>query len=161
VVVQDKQTVIIGGLMQEREDEKVTKVPFLGDIPLLGWLFKTKNVEKDKINLVVFITPHVVREADKLSQLSQEKHKAFARASEKYADGELLVKFRDGVSDEEARTIVAARGAAIIRVIESIGVYHIALRKGQNVQEAIKEFGELPQVQYAEPNYTVRMQDTR
>jgi general secretion pathway protein D len=161
VVVQDKQTVIIGGLMQEREDEKVTKVPFLGDIPLLGWLFKTKNVEKDKINLVVFITPHVVREADKLSLLSQEKHKAFARASEKYADGELLVKFRDGVSDEEARTIVAARGAAIIRVIESIGVYHIALRKGQNVQEAIKEFGELPQVQYAEPNYTVRMQDTR
>lgn len=158
VVVQDKQTVIIGGLMQEREDEKVTKVPFLGDIPLLGWLFKTKNVEKDKINLVVFITPHIVREADKLSQLSQEKHKAFARASEKYADGELLVKFRDGVSDEEVRTIIASRGATIIRVIESIGVYHIALRKGQNVQEAIKEFGELPQVQYAEPNYTVTTQ---
>ncbi len=48
VVVKDNQTVVIGGLMEEREEESVNKVPLLGNIPLLGWLFKNKTVEKKR-----------------------------------------------------------------------------------------------------------------
>jgi general secretion pathway protein D len=48
VVVKDNQIVVIGGLMQENDEETVTKTPILGDIPILGWLFKTKNVKKNK-----------------------------------------------------------------------------------------------------------------
>ena len=43
VVVKDKETVVIGGLIQDTEEETVSKVPFLGDIPLLGWLFKIQD----------------------------------------------------------------------------------------------------------------------
>ncbi|MGE5239191.1 MAG: type II secretion system secretin GspD [Chloroflexota bacterium] len=161
VVVQDTQTVIIGGLIQDRDEKTVSKVPLLADIPVLGWLFKTENTTKEKINLVVFITPHIVRKADNLGRLSKEKDRDFARASELYAPDELLVKFREGVTDEQARAIIETHGAAIIRFIEDIRVYHLRIRKGQDVQEAVKEFSQLPQVEYAEPNYSLRMQNNK
>ncbi len=61
-MVKDNQTVVIGGLMQEKEEQSVTKVPLLGDIPVLGWLFTQKSVSKQKTNLLVFLTPHIVKE---------------------------------------------------------------------------------------------------
>ncbi len=66
-MVKDSQTVVIGGLMQEKEEQNVTKVPILGDIPVLGWLFKHKSVSRQKTNLLVFLTPHIVKEAEQLS----------------------------------------------------------------------------------------------
>ena len=48
VVVKDDQTVVIGGLIQERDEEIITKIPLLGDLPLLGYLFKQTSVDKDK-----------------------------------------------------------------------------------------------------------------
>lgn len=77
VLVKDEQTVVIGGLMQEREEDIITKMPILGDIPILGWAFKTKTHTKQKTNLLVFLTPHVVKEAGRLSEITKEKQKAF------------------------------------------------------------------------------------
>lgn len=61
ITVNSGDTAVLGGLV--RDDEMVTekKVPLLGDIPILGWLFKSKNVETSKINLVVFMTPKIIR----------------------------------------------------------------------------------------------------
>lgn len=73
VVVKDNQTVVIGGLIQERVEESVTKIPFLGDIPGLGLLFKNKSKEKTKTNLLVFLTPHIVKEAEQLAKLTDRK----------------------------------------------------------------------------------------
>jgi general secretion pathway protein D len=67
VVVKDNQIVVIGGLMQENDEEQVTKVPFLGDIPLIGWAFRTTNVTKTKTNLIVFLNPHIIKEAGRLA----------------------------------------------------------------------------------------------
>ena len=60
VIVPDGQTVVIGGLMDDKEEETVRKVPLLGDIPLLGGLFRRKTVEKSQTELLIFLTPHVV-----------------------------------------------------------------------------------------------------
>jgi general secretion pathway protein D len=77
VLVQDNHTVVIGGLIDDNRNQNDTKVPGLGDIPLLGWLFKTHSTANQKTNLYVFLTPRVIKsqtEADKL--LSDKKPSA-------------------------------------------------------------------------------------
>jgi len=60
VVVRDQDTIAMGGLMRDKESIKVTKVPLLGDIPVLGWLFKNKEKTVEKINLLFFLTPRIL-----------------------------------------------------------------------------------------------------
>jgi len=60
VVVKDKSTIVIGGLIEDTTAVSVTKVPLLGDIPILGWLFKYRKERNEKTNLYVFLTPHVI-----------------------------------------------------------------------------------------------------
>jgi len=61
IVVNSGDTAVLGGLMKDVDREEVRKVPVLGDIPILGWLFKSQRKDKIKSNLVVFITPKIVR----------------------------------------------------------------------------------------------------
>jgi len=62
VMVENGGTVVLGGIYQQTERNNVTKVPLLGDIPLLGYLFKTSGRESSKTELLVFITPKIVNE---------------------------------------------------------------------------------------------------
>ncbi|HEV2228900.1 MAG TPA: type IV pilus secretin PilQ [Steroidobacteraceae bacterium] len=62
VLVNDGQTVVLGGILQTTQREDDTKVPFLGDIPILGHLFKSTDHKDDKDELMIFITPKIVRE---------------------------------------------------------------------------------------------------
>lgn len=73
VVVKDKQTVVIGGLIQDKEIQTTTKVPLLSDIPLIGWLFKFTSSEKQKTNLLVYLTPSIVDSFDDLDVLKKSK----------------------------------------------------------------------------------------
>ncbi len=73
IVVNSGDTAVLGGLMQDKETDSVTKVPVLGDIPILGWLFKSKRLEKEKTNLVVFITPKIVRNPTQNTAIVDEK----------------------------------------------------------------------------------------
>ena len=73
VVIKDKQTIVIGGLVGDSTDEGTYKVPLLGDIPLLGWLFKTKAATREKTNLYVFLTPYIVRTQQEAQKLYDEK----------------------------------------------------------------------------------------
>jgi general secretion pathway protein D len=157
VVVRDSQTVVIGGLMQEREEEAVTKVPLLGDIPVLGYLFKQKRLNRNKTNLLIFLTPNVMKGPERLVEMTTKKQREFAVAENRYAEGELLVKFREGITDEAAREVIAKRGAAVIKFMEGIGVYHLRLQQGQETEDAMKEFSAMPEVQYAEPNYKIKL----
>jgi general secretion pathway protein D len=61
VTVKDQSTIVLGGLIKEQKGVSESKVPFLGDIPLLGQLFKTKKVTKTRTELIVFIRPTVLR----------------------------------------------------------------------------------------------------
>jgi len=153
VVVQDGQTVVIGGLMQEREEENVTRVPFLHRIPLLGWLFKFKSTQKVKNNLLVFITPHVIKESEDMAKISALKQRDYARREQIYAEGELMVKFREGTPRDLALAILTDREASVITFFEDTNTYQVRLRKGLNVKKAVKEFSEFPEVEFSEPNY--------
>ncbi len=61
VTISEGQTVVIGGLISETEKETAMQVPLLGDIPILGYLFKKKETQKRKLELLIFLTPHVIR----------------------------------------------------------------------------------------------------
>ncbi len=149
VVVKDKQTVVIGGLMQERDEEITTKVPLLGDIPLLGWLFKYKTTQKNKTNLLVFLTPHVVTESALLSRLSQDKLSEFTKKGENYVDDELLVAFKDGVTEESMKSVIAGQKAAILETVKE-KTYRIKLKKRMITEEAVNTFSALPEVEKVE-----------
>lgn len=71
VVVPDGQTVVIGGLMQNRKVDAVEKVPILGDIPVLGMLFRHKVTADEKTELLIFMTPHIVNRPTELAARSE------------------------------------------------------------------------------------------
>ena len=82
VVVKDNETVVIAGLVGDSTEDSTTKVPLLGDIPLLGWLFKAKTVTREKTNLYVFLTPHIVRTQKDAAGLYQEKRETMGEVVE-------------------------------------------------------------------------------
>ncbi|WP_432822204.1 type II secretion system secretin GspD [Trichloromonas sp.] len=72
VIAENGKTVVLGGLIRNNLKESVSKVPLLGDIPLLGWLFKKTSRSEEKTNLLVFITPKIIRNADDLEKVTSE-----------------------------------------------------------------------------------------
>jgi general secretion pathway protein D len=73
VVARDGQTVVLGGLM--RDDETITRnsIPFLGDLPLIGKLFRNKDTVGEKTELLVFITPYVVTSQDEIDAITNKQ----------------------------------------------------------------------------------------
>lgn len=72
VTVPDKETVIIGGLTKDKKITTITKIPLLGDIPILGFLFQSKKDQTTKNNLCIFITPRIIKQ---FSELTEETNK--------------------------------------------------------------------------------------
>jgi general secretion pathway protein D len=73
VVVRDQQSIVIGGLMQDRTIYNEAKVPLLGDIPILGYLFKYTSKSKKKTNLLILLTPYVVKDQLDLEEILERK----------------------------------------------------------------------------------------
>jgi general secretion pathway protein D len=73
LVVRDQQTVVIGGLVRDAVQNGETKVPILGDIPVLGMLFKQSTKTKMKSNLLLVLTPYVIRDQDDLRAIFERK----------------------------------------------------------------------------------------
>ena len=72
-IAQDLQTLVIGGLVRDNITLSEKKIPLLGDIPWLGWLFKSQNRQTEKLNLLVFLTPHLVRDDADMAELNAKK----------------------------------------------------------------------------------------
>lgn len=73
VIVEDKQTVVIAGLLKDNILKTEKKIPFFGDIPLLGWFFKFRKRTVEKTNLLIFLTPTVVKDTSTLVHIKKEK----------------------------------------------------------------------------------------
>lgn len=73
MAVKDGKTVVIGGLIKNNETDNTSKIPILGEIPILGWLFKYQKKTNEKTNLLVFLTPKIVRNHKALSKITKEK----------------------------------------------------------------------------------------
>lgn len=75
VVVKNGQTIVIGGLVQERESVLENKTPLLGDIPLLGNLFRFEQKQTQKLNLIILLTPRIVQNEYDMQQILEEQQK--------------------------------------------------------------------------------------
>jgi general secretion pathway protein D len=115
VVVKDQQTVVIGGLMQERNTTDSTRVPVLGDIPLLGYLFRYTKKTKVKTNLLVMLTPFIIKDGLDLEQIRARR----MRESDEFM---LSMKHLDGMKLD--RTVDYARKRGLVeeinRTLESV-----------------------------------------
>ena len=77
VLVKSGETVVLGGLLSNTTSESVYKVPLLGDIPVLGYLFRYNGTSKSKQNLMVFIHPTILRDPVTYSGVSSSKYNLF------------------------------------------------------------------------------------
>ena len=80
VMVQDHRTAVIGGLLSNESDVQRSAIPFISDIPVLGNLFTDNGSNKQKLNLLVFLTPHVVRTREDLRALALDERQKFTDA---------------------------------------------------------------------------------
>jgi len=78
VVLSDKDTVVIGGIIGHDSSDNESKIPLLGDIPGLGWLFKTHTTTSAKTNMFIFITPRIVGNPSELAAVTAGKEKIMA-----------------------------------------------------------------------------------
>jgi general secretion pathway protein D len=75
VVVRDQSTIVIGGLIQERSTKSVKKIPLLGSLPIIGWLFRDTVTSKQKTNLLLFLTPYIIRDESDYRRIFERKRK--------------------------------------------------------------------------------------
>jgi general secretion pathway protein D len=83
VSVKDGETVILGGIIRSTVSSTTNKVPLLGDIPLLGNLFKSTSKTKGKTELLVFLTPRIVRDNDEAQRLREQQQNELSKGTQK------------------------------------------------------------------------------
>ncbi|MBI5577333.1 MAG: type II secretion system secretin GspD [Deltaproteobacteria bacterium] len=91
VLVKNGNTVVMGGMMQDSLTVSESQVPLLGDIPLLGNLFKFKSVARNKTNLLIFLTPHVIKEPTDMAKIGERKQ----------AQMDEFIKRKDGLTEQK------------------------------------------------------------
>jgi general secretion pathway protein D len=79
IVARNGQTVVLGGLISDNVSQTQSKLPYIGDIPVLGNLFKFNDDRKNKINLLIFLTPRVVHDEAELREFSVDQRDRFRR----------------------------------------------------------------------------------
>ncbi len=89
LVLKDQQTGVIGGLISHVSTISDNKVPLLGDIPILGWLFKNRNTKNDRKNLLLIITPYVIRTDDDYKKIVDRKLKEREEFAQMYYGGKI------------------------------------------------------------------------
>ena len=102
VAIRDGQTIVIGGLMQDEIRDTISKVPLLGDIPLMGHLFKRTIKEKDKTELLIFLTPHVALDALALTPIS-ERERSRSNLLDDETVSEIFKKHMDAMENTEVK----------------------------------------------------------
>jgi len=88
VMVKDGYTIIIGGLIKEETIRTIKKIPILGDIPFLGMAFRQVDEDKEKTELVVFLTPHIITGDKDMSDWEEKKIRGLRGYKEEEGDAE-------------------------------------------------------------------------
>jgi type II secretory pathway component GspD/PulD (secretin) len=112
LVMQSGTTVILGGLNEFTDTRNDQKLPFLGDIPVLGWLFKGSQQTQVATHLMIFLTPHVVRQADRartmVADWSRARGAEDAKQHEGYRAPETVEEWQRQ-QDEQRRKMIEER----------------------------------------------------
>ncbi len=157
VVVKDQQTVVIGGLITEKIKENVQKVPLLGDIPILGYMFKSTTRITEKTNLLIFITPYIIRDESDLRRIFMEKVKLRKEFIEKYSsfrdqdfEAEINYKHKHGFFEDinrsahrmEEEIIQRNKAADEYKVVDSSGPVSVNKQDVKEVRRMLQKMRE-------------------
>jgi general secretion pathway protein D len=105
VMIQDGELLILGGLIEDQSDNTASKVPLLGDIPLLGRLFKSSNKSESQSVLMMFIRPTIIRNAEDARLLSKGKFEhLITRDLKGKAEGPLNMRLQEFIEQAETKT---------------------------------------------------------
>ena len=148
VMVSDSDTVVLGGLIRDKSLESMTKVPLLGDIPILGWLFKSKTSTIEKTNLMIFITPKIVREPEAERMVLDKKLKERDEFVERSFGGE---DYQRETRNKLNRSLPD---------IKSISNYNTKRILNLDDEEAVKENEKTTAARSGEPIPSVEGKDT-
>jgi general secretion pathway protein D len=108
VLVDDGSIIVLGGLIEDRVSETVSKVPFLGDLPGVGSLFRTVGRGHSKTNLMVFLRPYVMKSPDDASKMSNSRYDFIIQEQLNASPKKVWP-----LADEEALTLPQDAGSAI------------------------------------------------
>jgi len=86
VVVKDGNTVVIGGMIRDDKVDNVSSVPILGSLPLFGPLFRSQSSRSEKVNLLIFLTPHVISSSRQLQDEARERTGKFPKLPEEFSE---------------------------------------------------------------------------
>jgi general secretion pathway protein D len=125
IICKDQQTVVIGGLISDRTSDTVEKVPILGDIPLLGFLFRKTTKQMLKSNIIIALTPYVITDADDLRRVAEKKMRERREFIERYSSAEDLAHFETGIDYRRKRGMLEE----INRAAKEIDDEEAALRR--------------------------------
>jgi general secretion pathway protein D len=132
VVAKDQETVVLGGLIQERTLKSVQKIPVLGSIPVLGFLFRSEQTKKTKTNLLLFLTPYIIRDPSDYRRIFERKMAERAEFVKRFSGEDTtyeaaidytkkpgpLMRVRRAIDFEMSRPENGGQGAAGERLIE-------------------------------------------
>jgi general secretion pathway protein D len=139
VVVHDQESVVIGGLIQEREVYSVSKVPLLGDIPLLGYLFKYSTKQKKKTNLLILLTPYIIKDQLDLQNIRERKEREYHEFTAAFANLNEM-KYEPKIDYRRKRGLVEEINRAIQNVEEDQAALGAAGHR-QHVEEGAVDYG--------------------
>ena len=105
VVVRDKDTIAMGGLMRDKDTVSVSKIPLLGDIPVLGWLFKNTRRTVEKVNLLFFLTPRILSDysRDSSAQMRDLLNRRSGQLKEALGDDDPFASAVKGLYDKAVK----------------------------------------------------------
>jgi general secretion pathway protein D len=139
VVVRDQQTVVVGGMTQEKEYYSAAKVPLLGDVPLLGHLFKYTKREKRKTKLLVMMTPYIVKDHLDLQHMVDRK----LRESREFASSLALdgAKYTPSIDYTRKRGLIEEINRSVQDVEQDVAA-RAALKQPVGVKPGPIEYGD-------------------
>lgn len=139
VVVRDQQSIVIGGLMSDRITYSESKVPLVGDIPLLGYLFKYSTKQKVKTNLLILLTPYVIKGQMDIEQIVQRKtreSREFARTFSNFEN----IEYRPQIDYRRKRGLLEEINRASMAVERDAQLLREATQSENEMPEGLIEY---------------------
>ena len=125
VNAEDEQPIVIGGLMKDTVSETEDKIPLLGDIPVIGNLFKYTTKKKEKINLLIVLTPHIIRSREDFDRIYKEKLKE----REDFAK-----RFYGDIKSFEANSMISKKRGPLLSIAEILDKQHLQDLEKKNIK---------------------------
>ncbi|GAB6137110.1 LysM peptidoglycan-binding domain-containing protein [Halanaerobaculum tunisiense] len=147
VRVEDGQTIAIGGLIKEKELKNLSKVPFLGDLPILGKLFQSSSTEETKKELVIFITPKIIEDKAAKTNTKVQDNKQIVTYDYEVQAGDTLwnlselfnLSFAELIKFNDFKTLPDLKPGQVIKIPVPKDHYY-RVQAGDTIEQIVTEY---------------------